>query len=123
MKLLFLGLLSLFSLSAFAQDSLRLTLPDSSGFGTDVSVIPSDDGSSAEQSFRELANVLSEDVCYVGNPANVKLSLDSLALSASNVRKYQSKVSGKVLFIKLTIFNRNVRSNQDASLEVEECTK
>lgn len=121
MKLLSVCLLSLLSLSVFAEDSLRLTLPDSSGFGTDVSSIPSEVGAPAEQSFRELVNVLSADVCYVGNPAKVKVSLDTLALSDSNIKEYRSNISGNILFVKLVIFNRNVRLIQGTSLRVGEC--
>ncbi len=121
MKKLFIGLLALTSISAFADNSIRLTMTDSTGFGTDSYTIPSSNGETVEQSLLVLANVLARDACYTGKVTKVKAVLDATINSAKNVRSYSSFISKNNLSVDLTVYNKNIRNKQRNQLVIEQC--
>lgn len=121
MKKYFIGSLMLTSISAFADNSITLNMPDATGFGTDTYTIPSVDGETIEQSLIVLANVLPRDACYTGNVAKVKVMLDSAIESAKNVRKYLRFSSNGNLSVDLTVYNKNIGGNQRNQIVIEQC--
>ncbi len=121
MKKICFGLLVLASVSAYAENSIILNIPDSTGFGIDTYEIPSLNGESAEQSLLALVNVLPRDACFSGEANLVKAMLDATSASAKNLRKYSSFVSDNRLSVDLTVYNKNIRRDQKKQLIIEQC--